>query len=240
MAHSASRYSASTFILATGNRGKLAEFQLFFKPLSIQIAAQSDFQVPEVEETGLGFVENALIKARHASRVTGLPALADDSGIAVDYLQGAPGIYSARFAERQHERQNERQNKHQDGPIHDPNISRDQANNATLLHALAGVPEAQRQAAFYCVLAFVRHADDPVPVIAQGRWQGMVTTEPQGEQGFGYDPLFYVPALGKSAAELTPEEKLHHSHRGLAIRDLLVQLQALGLAPALTTAREPV
>lgn len=190
-------------VLASGNSGKLKELQDLLKPLNIQLISQAELQVPEPEETGLTFVENAILKARHAANLTGSPAVADDSGLVVDALRGAPGIYSARYA----------------GLPRD-----DQANTAKLLQALQDVPEAKRTARFCCVIAFMRHAADPLPIICQASWEGRIVTEARGEQGFGYDPVFYVPEYNATAAELPQEIKNQISHRGQAIRALLDQL----------------
>ncbi|SFX70550.1 RdgB/HAM1 family non-canonical purine NTP pyrophosphatase [Marinospirillum alkaliphilum] len=190
-------------ILASGNAGKLKEFSGLLAPLGWQVEAQQLHGVPEAEETGLTFVENALIKARNAALHTGCAALADDSGVEVDALQGAPGIYSARFA----------------GPG-----CGDAENNALLLECLQGVPEAERTARYWCVLAFLCFADDPTPVIVQASWEGRILTAPRGEGGFGYDPLFWLPELGKTAAELSKEDKNRISHRGRASQLLLEQL----------------
>ncbi|MHB0775010.1 RdgB/HAM1 family non-canonical purine NTP pyrophosphatase [Halomonas sp. WWR20] len=192
-----------TLILASGNRGKLAEFQTLLAPLGFTVRPQADFDVDDVEETGLTFVENALLKAREASRVSGLPALADDSGLAVDALNGAPGIYSARYA----------------GEPKD-----DGANNRKLLEALKDVPEGQRTARYWCVLVYLRHAEDPVPRIVQSSWEGEILAHPRGDGGFGYDPLFWVPERGMSAGELTAEDKNRLSHRGRALEALIAQL----------------
>lgn len=191
-------------VLATGNLGKVAELQQAFANFQVEVLPQSHFQVTDVAETGLSFIENALIKARHASAATGLPALADDSGLAVQALQGAPGIYSARYAGEK---------------------ASDQDNYEKLLAALAQTPQEQRQAAFYCVLAYVRHAEDPTPIIAQGIWQGEIAFAAQGTQGFGYDPVFYVPHYQCTAAELSLNDKNQASHRGQAIRQLLAQFK---------------
>lgn len=194
-------------VLASGNAGKLREFHQLLAPLGFEVRPQADFDVPEVDETGLTFVENALLKAREASRVSGLPALADDSGLEVDALGGAPGIYSARFAGEP---------------------KSDARNNARLLEALAEVPEGQRTARYWCVLVHLRHAEDPVPLIVQCRWDGEVLAHPRGEGGFGYDPLFWLPDQAMSVAELAAEEKNRLSHRGRALRALV---EALGPAP---------
>ncbi|HDP88635.1 MAG TPA: RdgB/HAM1 family non-canonical purine NTP pyrophosphatase [Thioalkalivibrio sp.] len=190
-------------VLATGNKGKLAELRHMLEGSAFQVLPQSDFGVPEAEETGLSFVENAILKARHAAAHTGLPAIADDSGIEVEALNGAPGIYSARYAGR-----------HGDS----------RANNDKLLAALAGLPEGERGARFYCVMVFLRHAEDPTPVIAEGAWTGRILEAPRGEGGFGYDPLFFDPALGRSAAELDPAEKNRISHRARALAQLRARL----------------
>lgn len=190
-------------VLASGNKGKLREFGEVLLPLGFEVVAQSEFNVPEVAETGLTFVENALLKAREASRVSGLPALADDSGIEVDALNGAPGIYSARFSGAG---------------------ATDQRNNEKLLTELAGLDKSQRTARYWCVLVYLRHADDPTPIIAQGSWEGAILEQPQGEGGFGYDPLFWVEELNCTAAQLAPEQKNKLSHRGKATLDLVAQL----------------
>lgn len=189
-----------TLVLATGNPGKVRELSALLTAENVEVVAQSVFHVPKVEETGLSFVENALLKARQAARHANLPAVADDSGLVVDALQGAPGIYSARYA--------------------GANAS-DQANVAKLLHALRDVPEAARSARFHCALVYLRHAADPTPLICEGSWEGMITQTPQGAGGFGYDPVFWVTTAGKTAAELNPEVKNQLSHRGQALRRLL-------------------
>ncbi|MBE2169428.1 MULTISPECIES: RdgB/HAM1 family non-canonical purine NTP pyrophosphatase [unclassified Cobetia] len=200
--------SASSLVLASGNAGKLREFSHLLAPLGIEPMPQGQLGVSDAEETGLTFVENALIKARHAAQVTGLPALADDSGIEVDALGGEPGIYSARFAAR-------RQQGSGDGD-----------NNAALLAALEGVPEQARTARYWCVLVYLRHAADPVPIIVQASWEGRVLDAPQGEGGFGYDPLFWLPEHGMTAAALEAETKNRLSHRGRAMQQLLEALAA--------------
>lgn len=191
-------------VIATGNRGKLAEIARVLAGLPFDFAVQSDFDVPEAAETGLTFVENAILKARHAARASGLPAIADDSGIEVDALAGAPGIYSARYA----------------GPD-----SSDQANCDKLLQALAARPGCDRSARFQCVMVYMRHADDPTPLICQGTWEGLILDEARGENGFGYDPIFGVPTHGVSSAELEPETKNALSHRGQALRELVANLR---------------
>lgn len=195
--------SDTTIVLASGNAGKLAELQRILDPLGVTLRPQSDFAVPEVDETGLTFVENALLKARAASAHSGHPAIADDSGLEVDALQGAPGIRSARFA----------------------GGGGDAANNAKLLESLAGVPEADRTARYQCVLVYLRHPEDPTPLICSGSWEGRILEAPRGIGGFGYDPLFWVPGQNCSAAELDPAEKNRISHRARASAALL---EALG------------
>ena len=189
-------------VLATGNEGKVRELSELLAARDISIVPQSDFAVPEADETGLTFVENAIIKARNAAAHTGLPAIADDSGLEVDYLNGAPGIYSARYA----------------------GDAGSAANNAKLLAALDGVPEAERSARFQCVLVYLRHTDDPTPILCQGTWEGRILTAQRGDAGFGYDPLFYVAEEGCSAAELAAERKNELSHRGQALRCLLAAI----------------
>lgn len=184
-------------VLASGNAGKLREFSQLFANWDVEVVPQSAFDMPEAEETGLSFIENALIKARHASRFSGLPALADDSGLAVDALGGAPGIYSARYA----------------GTDAD-----DADNNRKLLQALAEVPDARRGASFHCALAFVRSAADPVPLVCSARWSGRILREPAGERGFGYDPLFYIDSQGMTSAQLSREVKNRISHRARAVQ----------------------
>ncbi|MEK8090722.1 RdgB/HAM1 family non-canonical purine NTP pyrophosphatase [Thermithiobacillus plumbiphilus] len=191
-------------VLATGNAGKVAELAPLLAPLGIRLRPQSDFGVSEAVESGLSFAENALIKARHASRRAGLPALADDSGLCVDALDGAPGIYSARYA----------------GPRAGAS-----ANNEKLLQALMGIPAGKRGAHFHATLAFVRHANDQEPLLAEGRWFGTILDSPQGEGGFGYDPLFFVPEYGCSAAQLVPGIKNRVSHRGQAVARFLSLFQ---------------
>lgn len=192
-------------VLASGNRGKVQEIQQLLKPLGWDVVPQTDWGFVEAEETGLTFIENAIIKARHAAHHTGLPALADDSGLAVAALNGAPGIYSARYA---------------------GSPCTDQENIDKLLFQLRDVPTHERRASFHCVLALLRHSDDPTPIICHGRWDGYITTSPQGDQGFGYDPVFWIPELECTAAQLTLAQKHQYSHRGEALRSLLNQLQA--------------
>lgn len=186
-------------VLASGNQGKIRELQALLAPMGWKVRPQSDWNVEDADETGLSFIENAILKARHACQLTGLPSLADDSGLAVDALDGAPGIYSARFA---------------------GNNANDQSNIETLLHALQDTPEAERSARFICVLAFMQHANDPTPIICQGEWEGRILTAPAGEGGFGYDPVFYVPERECSAAQLSAEDKQLLSHRGKALAQL--------------------
>lgn len=193
-------------ILASGNPGKLREFHQLLAPLGFDVRAQAEYAVREVEETGLTFVENALLKAREASRISGLPALADDSGLEVDALHGAPGIYSARFAGEP---------------------KSDARNNARLLECLAEVPEGRRTGRYWCVLVYLRHAEDPVPLIVQRSWEGVILGQPRGEGGFGYDPLFWLPDQRVSVAELPATEKNRLSHRGRALQALV---EALGQA----------
>ena len=191
-------------VIASGNKGKLREIAHLLAPLNIDIVAQAELHVSECEEPYCTFIENALAKARHASRQTGLPALADDSGLCVDALQGAPGVLSARYAGEP---------------------KSDQANNEKLLSVLAA--EINRQAHFYCVIILVRHADDPEPLIAEGRWAGEILSEFRGQDGFGYDPLFLDAKTGKTVAELPLEIKSRISHRGHAMAKLLLQLERL-------------
>jgi len=193
----------SKLVIASNNAGKLREISRILAPLDIEAAPQGDFGVPECPEPHVTFVENCIAKARHASAHTGLPALADDSGICVDALNGAPGVYSARYAG-------------------DPKS--DARNNEKLIAALQG--EANRKAHYYCVMVYVRYADDPQPIIAEGRWHGEIIDTPRGEGGFGYDPYFLVPEFGKTGAELDQDEKNAVSHRGKALRDLAEKLQA--------------
>lgn len=186
-------------ILATGNPGKLREYRSLLHGLPLEVVAQSQFDVADVEETGQTFVENALLKARHAAKITGCAAIADDSGIEVAALNGAPGIYSARFA----------------GPA-----STDNENNKKLLESMEGLQGADRQANFRCVIVYLRHAADPAPIIAEGVWQGRILTEPRGVGGFGYDPIFFDPDRAASGAEIDPSVKNSISHRGLAATEL--------------------
>ncbi|MEX2474755.1 RdgB/HAM1 family non-canonical purine NTP pyrophosphatase [Marinobacter sp.] len=196
-------------VIASNNKGKIAELNELLAPLGLQPIAQGELGVSEAEEPAVTFVENALLKARHAARETGLPALADDSGLAVDALDGAPGVRSARYA---------------------GNHASDSDNVEALLSALAEVPEDQRGAQFHCVLVYLRHADDPTPIICHGVWPGSILKATRGDGGFGYDPVFGVPETGGSAAELTREQKGRISHRGRALDLLLAQLEA-GASP---------
>lgn len=193
-------------VLASGNAGKLREFSALLAPWDCEVMPQSAFAVPSVDETGTNFVENALLKAHSAAQHSGLPALADDSGIAVDALDGAPGLFSARYA--------------------GDDASAAQ-NNQKLLQALAGVPEQQRSARFHCALVYLRHWQDPNPVICQATWEGRILIEAQGEEGFGYDPLFYVPDHDCSAAQLDRALKNQISHRGQALVKLMRALHEI-------------
>ncbi|MDO8702970.1 MAG: RdgB/HAM1 family non-canonical purine NTP pyrophosphatase [Undibacterium sp.] len=188
-------------VLASNNQGKLKEFGQILAPLNISLHAQSEFDVPEAEEPYFTFVENALTKARHAARLTGLPALADDSGLCVNALSGAPGVLSARYAGEP---------------------KSDARNNQELVANLAAYQD--RSAYYYCVLVYVRSEFDPQPIIADGRWSGEIISSPRGEHGFGYDPHFWIPSLEKTVAELSPEQKNSLSHRGQALRSLLEKL----------------
>jgi len=194
-------------VLASNNPGKIAEFQKLLATVQIKLIPQTEFRVSEVEEDGLSFVENAIIKARHASRQANLPAIADDSGLEVDFLNGAPGIYSARFA-----------------GAHATN----EKNNTKLLQLMLDVPAEQRTARFQCLLVYLRHPQDPTPLICQGTWEGRILFEPRGDNGFGYDPVFFVPTHNCSSAELPPEIKNELSHRGQALRMLVATLAKKG------------
>lgn len=193
-----------TLVLASANPGKIREFQQLLAP-AWEVVPQSALRVAAVAETGTTFLENALIKARHAAAATGRPALADDSGLEVDALGGAPGVYSARFA--------------------GPNAT-DADNNARLLEAMAGLPNSRRGARYRCVLVYVESPEDPAPLIAEGTWPGWIGDRPDGQSGFGYDPLFVDQATGLSAARLSPAEKNSRSHRGIALYRLKVMLDA--------------
>ncbi|KVC90178.1 RdgB/HAM1 family non-canonical purine NTP pyrophosphatase [Burkholderia ubonensis] len=194
----------SRIVLASNNAGKLREFTAMFSTVGIEVIPQGDLAVPEAEEPYRTFIENALTKARHAAQLTGLPAIADDSGLCVRALRGAPGVYSARYAQRAGLEKG------------------DAANNAHLVDQLRDV--ADRRAYYCCVLALVRHADDPEPLFAEGRWHGEIVDAPRGAHGFGYDPYFYLPSLGATAAELEPPVKNALSHRALALNALLARL----------------
>lgn len=192
-------------VLASGNKKKLAELQNLLMPLNIEVVAQSEFDVPEADETGTTFVENAIIKARNACKHTGLPAIADDSGIQVSALRGAPGVFSARFAGVD---------------------ASDDKNNKLLVELLSDMPDVNRDARYVAVLVLMQHEDDATPIICQGTWEGEIVLEPQGDQGFGYDPHFLVPEKGCTAAQLPPQEKNAISHRGKAMAVLLEQLNS--------------
>ncbi|WP_227731740.1 XTP/dITP diphosphatase [Yersinia proxima] len=191
-------------VLATGNPGKVRELATLLADFGLDVVAQTELGVESAEETGLTFIENAILKARHAAQTTGLPAIADDSGLAVDALGGAPGIYSARYAGVD---------------------ASDQQNLEKLLVALKDIPDEQRGAQFHCVLVYMRHAEDPTPLVFHGQWPGVIAHQPSGTAGFGYDPIFYVPELGKTAAELTREAKHAVSHRGQALKLMLDALR---------------
>ncbi len=193
-------------VLASNNKKKVAELNDMLLGLNFKVMPQSDFLVESVPETGSTFVENAIIKARHAARITGLPALADDSGLEVDALHGAPGVYSARFA---------------------GDDASDEDNLNKLLDELNGIPPIMRSARYWCVLAFMRHADDPTPILCQASWEGQIITEPKGENGFGYDPVFFVPDTGCTAAQLPPHIKNQSSHRAKALKEMIEKLQEI-------------
>lgn len=195
----------SKLVIASGNAGKLREIARILAPLDIQAVPQSEFNVPDCPEPHVTFVENCLAKARHASAHSGLPALADDSGICVEALGGAPGVYSARYAGEP---------------------KSDQRNNEKLIAALTNEPN--RRAHYTCVMVYVRHPDDPEPIISEGRWHGEIIDTPRGENGFGYDPYFLVPQFGKTGAELDQDTKNDISHRGQALRDLVSKLKQFG------------
>jgi len=199
----------SKLVIASGNKGKLREIQHILAPLQIEIIPQDTLNVPECEEPFCTFIENALAKARHASKLTGLPALADDSGLCVDVLQGAPGVLSARYS----------------GEPGLPKEKQDEANNQKLLKVLIG--EKNRYAHFYCVMVLVRHEHDPEPIIAEGQWAGEIINEYRGNDGFGYDPLFLDAKTGKTVAELPIEIKSRISHRGHAMAKLLQKIERL-------------
>jgi len=187
-------------VLASNNKGKLREFGEMLSTINMQVVPQADFNIEDADETGLTFVENAIIKARHASAIAGLPAIADDSGLEVDFLKGAPGIYSARYSDMENHGKD----------------ATDEKNLLKLLDDLKDVPQEKRSARFQCVLVYMRHAEDPTPIICQGSWQGVITTEKHGDNGFGYDPVFYVPEYHCTSAQLKSEQKHKLSHRGIA------------------------
>ena len=193
----------SKVVLATGNPGKVREMSALLAEFGLELLPQSNFNIVEADETGTTFIENAIIKAKHAAALTGLPAIADDSGLAVDALQGVPGIYSARYAGVD---------------------ASDRDNLLKLLDALKGVPTAQRTARFHCVLVYMTHAEDPTPLVCHGSWDGVITEQPSGEDGFGYDPIFFVESEGCTSAELTKQRKSELSHRGQALTKLLAAM----------------
>lgn len=204
-------------VLASGNKGKLKEFSELLAPYDLEIIPQSEFKVEPPEETGLTFIENAIIKARYASQISGLPAIADDSGLAIDALNGQPGIYSARFSEKEM----------------GENLS-DQTNIDLALKKLAALSSTikesaaiDRTARFHCVLVYMAHAEDPTPIVCHGQWQGSITLNQSGVGGFGYDPVFWVPEFECTAAELTKEQKNSRSHRGQALKQLIAQMDLL-------------
>ena len=198
----------SKIVLATGNQGKVREMADILSEFGFDVVAQSEFNVSEVAETGTTFIENAIIKARHASKETGLPAIADDSGLEVDYLNGAPGIYSARYSG--------------EGATDKQNIEK-------LLDAMQGVETEKRTARFHCVLVLMRHENDPTPLVCHGKWEGQILTEEHGENGFGYDPVFFVPEDNCASAELDPSRKKQLSHRGKALASLFKALKEQAL-----------
>ena len=198
-----SRHTGERIVLASNNAGKVREINQLLATGQIEVVPQRDFDIPDAVEDGLSFVENAIKKARHASSLSGLPAIADDSGIEVDALKGAPGIYSARYAGEG---------------------ASDQENLEKLLESLKDVPEEARTARFQCLLVYMRHAEDPTPIICQGTWEGQVLFEARGDNGFGYDPVFYVPTHNCTSAELPAEVKNSLSHRGQALQKLLAAL----------------
>ncbi|MBJ2146765.1 XTP/dITP diphosphatase [Vibrio sp. IB15] len=198
----------SKIVLATGNQGKVREMAGILSEFGFDVVAQSEFNVSEVAETGTTFIENAIIKARHAAKETGLPAIADDSGLEVDFLKGAPGIYSARYSG--------------EGATDKQNIEK-------LLDAMQGVEVAKRTARFHCVLVLMRHENDPTPLVCHGKWEGQILTEEHGENGFGYDPVFFVPEENCASAELEPSRKKQLSHRGKALASLFEALKEQAL-----------
>lgn len=194
----------TTIVLATGNQGKVNELSLLLADYNIDVVPQSHFNVPDVPETGTTFIENAIIKARHAAKITGLPAIADDSGLAVDALGGAPGIYSSRYSGES---------------------ATDHRNNQKLLLALQNTPKEERTARFHCVLAYLKHAEDPTPIICHGVWEGEILMAMQGNEGFGYDPLFWLESQQKTAAQLPREVKNTMSHRSKALAQLVTHFK---------------
>ncbi len=198
-------HSGEQIVLASNNAGKVREINQLLASQQIKVVPQKAFDIPDAIEDGLSFVENAIKKARHAARLSGLPAIADDSGIEVDALHGSPGIYSARFAGEG---------------------ASDQANLDKLLQDLEAVPDAERSARFQCLLVYMRHAEDPTPIICQGTWEGSILRQPAGDNGFGYDPVFYVPTHECSSAELPADVKNSLSHRGQALQKLLAELSS--------------
>lgn len=195
--------SNQRIVLASNNAGKVREINQLLEQSGIEVLPQAQFDIEDAVEDGLTFVENAIIKARHAAKLSGLPAIADDSGIEVDALNGAPGIYSARFAGEG---------------------SSDEENLLKLLREMQDIPEVQRSARFQCLMVYMRHAEDPTPIICQGTWEGSILTAPQGENGFGYDPVFFVPEQDCSSAELDAATKNSLSHRGKALQQLVKRL----------------
>jgi len=197
-------------VLASGNKGKLREFITMFSELGLNIIPQTELGVGDIAETGTTFVENAIIKARYASEITGLPSVADDSGIEIDYLKGAPGIYSARFSGDENGKG-----------------ATDENNNLKVLELLKGVPEEQRTARYQCILVYMEHAKDPTPIICQAAWDGVILDKEIGDNGFGYDPLFWLPEFQCTSAQLAPEEKNKISHRGKALEELYQKIKHL-------------
>ena len=204
--------SLKNIVIASSNKGKLAEFDELFSNFNIEIIPQKNLKVPDAVEDGLSFIENAIIKARNACAYTSLPSIADDSGLEVDALSGAPGIYSARFSENEHGQR-----------------MGDTANNMKLLSMLEGVDSSLRGAQFVCALAFMRSSNDPSPVVCVARWRGIILENTRGDGGFGYDPLFYLPEYGCTSAELSSQLKNQLSHRGQALKILLAEMSDLGL-----------
>lgn len=192
-------------VLATGNQGKVKEMAGLLSDFGFDVLAQSEFNVSEVAETGTTFIENAIIKARHAAKETGLPAIADDSGLEVDSLSGAPGVYSARYSGED---------------------ATDKQNLDKLLTDMIDVPEEERTARFHCVLVLMKHEDDPTPIVCHGKWEGRILTKPNGENGFGYDPIFWVPETNCASAELDSVQKKKLSHRGQALKQLFATLSS--------------